>query len=164
MRGVNKVILVGTLGKDPEMRYTAGGAAVCNLSLATNHKWKNKQTNEWQEETEWHRIVLFGNSAENAGKFLTKGSQAYIEGRIQTRKWQDNQGQDRWTTEVVGHDIQFLGGGRQSQQPNNQGQPSQQGQSQQQQQPQQQQSQPQHSGNPTGAPPSNEDWEDDIPF
>ncbi len=109
-RGVNKVILVGYLGNDPEVRYGTSGMAFATISLATNHSIKNKQTGEWQETTEWHRVVLFDRLAEITGEYLRKGSQAYIEGRLQTRKWQDQQGQDRWTTEVVANDMQMLGG------------------------------------------------------
>ena len=97
-RGVNKAIIVGTLGQDPEMRYTANGSAVANISVATNETWKDKSTGEAQERTEWHRIVMFGKLAEIAQQYLKKGSQAYFEGRIQTRKWQDNSGNDRYST------------------------------------------------------------------
>ena len=110
-RGVNKVILVGNLGRDPEVRYTANGAAVANLALATTEQWRDKQSGEKQERTEWHRIVLFGRLGEIAGEYLKKGSQVYIEGKLQTRKWQDQSGQDRYTTEIVALDMQMLGGG-----------------------------------------------------
>ena len=100
-RGVNKVILIGNLGGDPEVRYTPNGSAVCNLSLATSESWKDRQTGQPVERTEWHRIVVFGKLAEIAGQFLRKGSKVYIEGKLQTRKWQDQQGQDRYTTEIV---------------------------------------------------------------
>lgn len=109
-RGVNKVILVGNLGKDPEMRYTADSKAVANLTIATSEQWKDKNTGQQQEKTEWHRVVAFGRLAEIMGEYLKKGSQVYIEGKIQTRKWQDQQGQDRYTTEVVANDMQMLGG------------------------------------------------------
>jgi len=109
-RGVNKVILVGNLGKDPETRYTAGGSAVTNVSLATTDAWKDKQSGEQQERTEWHRLVFWGRLAEIAAEYLRKGSQIYVEGRIQTRKWQDKDGQDRWSTEVVCNEMQMLGG------------------------------------------------------
>ena len=109
-RGVNKVILVGNLGKDPETRYTAGGSAVTNVSLATTDAWKDKQSGEQQERTEWHRLVFWGRLAEIAAEYLRKGSQIYVEGRIQTRKWQDKDGQDRWSTEIVGNEMQMLGG------------------------------------------------------
>ena len=109
-RGVNKAIIVGTLGQDPEMRYTANGSAVANISVATNETWKDKATGEAQERTEWHRIVMFGKLAEIASQYLKKGSQAYFEGRIQTRKWQDNSGNDRYSTEIVANEMQMLGG------------------------------------------------------
>jgi single-strand DNA-binding protein len=110
-RGVNKVILVGHLGGDPEIRYMPSGGAVANLSLATTESWKDKNTGEKQEKTEWHKIILFGRLAEIAGEYLKKGAQIYIEGRLQTRKWQDKSGQDRYTTEIVGNELQMLGGG-----------------------------------------------------
>ena len=115
-RGVNKAILVGNLGADPETRYTAGGSAVTNVSLATTDSWKDKQSGEQQEKTEWHKVVFFGRLAEIAAEYLRKGSQIYVEGRIQTRKWQGKDGQDRWTTEIVGNEMQMLGsrGGGQS--------------------------------------------------
>ncbi len=109
-RGVNKVILVGNLGKDPEVRYMPNGNAVANITLATSESWKDKQTGEPQEKTEWHRIVLFRRLGEIAGEYLKKGSQVYIEGRLQTRKWQDNSGNDRYTTEIVADNMQMLGG------------------------------------------------------
>ena len=108
-RGVNKVILVGNLGKDPEVRYSPGGQAVANVTIATSESWKDKNTGEKQERTEWHRIVFFGRLAEIAGEYLKKGSQIYIEGRLQTRKWQDKEGKDRYTTEIVANDMQMLG-------------------------------------------------------
>ncbi len=110
-RGVNKVILVGNLGQDPDTRYTASGAAVVNLNLATTESWRNKQTGDMEERTEWHRVVMFGRLAEIAGEYLRKGSQVYIEGKLQTRKWQDNNGNDRYTTEIVANEMQMLGGG-----------------------------------------------------
>ncbi|HEY5700711.1 MAG TPA: single-stranded DNA-binding protein [Gammaproteobacteria bacterium] len=109
-RGINKAILVGNLGADPETRYTAGGAAVTNIRLATTDSWKDRESGEQQERTEWHRIVFFGRLAEIAAEYLRKGSQVYVEGRIQTRKWQGQDGQDRWTTEIVGSEMQMLGG------------------------------------------------------
>jgi single-strand DNA-binding protein len=108
-RGVNKVILVGNLGKDPEIKYTASGAAIANLTIATSDSWNDKQTGEKVEKTEWHRVVAFQRLAEIMGEYLKKGSQVYIEGKLQTRKWQDQSGQDRWTTEVVANDMQMLG-------------------------------------------------------
>lgn len=109
-RGVNKCILVGNLGKDPELRYTADSKAVANITIATSEQWKNKQTGENESKTEWHRVVAFGRLAEIMGEHLKKGSQVYIEGKIQTRKWRDQQDQDRYTTEVVANDMQMLGG------------------------------------------------------
>ncbi|OCG59042.1 single-stranded DNA-binding protein [Gilliamella sp. Nev3-1] len=112
-RGINKVILVGNLGQDPEVRYMPNGNAVTNFSVATSETWKDKQTNETRDRTEWHRIVVFGKLAEIAGEYLKKGSQVYLEGQLQTRKWQDKSEQDRYTTEVVinpiGGTLQMLG-------------------------------------------------------
>ena len=115
-RGVNKVILVGNLGQDPEVRYMPNGGAVANITLATSESWRDKQTGENKEITEWHRVVLFGKLAEVAGEYLRKGSQVYIEGQLRTRKWQDQGGQERYTTEVVvnvGDTMQMLGGRQQ---------------------------------------------------
>lgn len=109
-RGVNKVILIGNLGNDPDIRYTASGAAVANISLATAESWRDKDSGEQQERTEWHRIVFFGRLAEIVGEYLRKGSQVYVEGRLQTRKWQDKEGHDRYTTEIVANEMQMLGG------------------------------------------------------
>jgi single-strand DNA-binding protein len=112
-RGVNKVILVGNLGQDPEIRYMPNGGAVANMTLATSESWRDKQTGENREVTEWHRVVLFGKLAEVAGEYLRKGSQVYIEGQLRTRKWQDQSGQDKYATEVVvnvGGTLQMLGG------------------------------------------------------
>ncbi len=112
-RGINKVILVGNLGNDPEMRYTPDGRAIANLSIATSESWQDKNTGQMQEKTEWHRVVIFGRLAEVAGQYLKKGSQVYIEGKLQTRKWQDQNGQDRYTTEIVvdiNGSMQMLGG------------------------------------------------------
>ena len=109
-RGVNKAILIGNLGADPEIRYTQGGTAVANLRIATSERWKDKQSGEQQERTEWHRVVLFGRLGEIAGEYLKKGSQIYLEGRIQTRKWQSQDGQDHYTTEIVANEMQMLGG------------------------------------------------------
>src|SRR5699024_4663452 len=159
-----KVILIGNLGADPEARYTAGGTAVTNIRLATSDSWRDKQTGEMQERTEWHRVVFFARLAEIAGEYLRKGSKAYVEGRLQTRKWQGQDGQDRYTTEIVGNEMQMLdsrgGGGsapfggapqqqpqQQYQQPQQQAQPP---------QPQQSQSMPE-SG-------FDDDLDDDIPF
>lgn len=116
-RGVNKAIILGNLGQDPEVRYTASGSAVANISVATSQQWKDKESGEQHESTEWHRIVFFGRLAEVVGEYLKKGSQVYVEGRIQTRKWQDQGGNDRWTTEIIASDMQMLGGGGQRQEP-----------------------------------------------
>ena len=109
-RGINKVILVGNLGKDPETRYMPSGSAVTNLTLATSESWKDKQSGEQQERTEWHKIAMFGRLAEIAAEYLRKGSQVYIEGKLRTRKWQDKEGKDRYTTEIVADEMQMLGG------------------------------------------------------
>ncbi len=166
-RGINKVILVGNLGQDPDTRYTASGSAVVNLNLATTESWRNKQTGEMEERTEWHRVVMFGRLAEIAGEYLRKGSQVYIEGKLQTRKWQDNNGNDRYTTEIVANEMQMLGGGAGG------GRPSQDGGGRAQQQPVPARGgQPDApgaiSGPPAGNPPAagnvQDDFDDDIPF
>ncbi|OTA15065.1 ssDNA-binding protein [Xenorhabdus vietnamensis] len=169
-RGVNKVILVGNLGQDPEVRYMPNGGAVANITLATSESWRDKQTGEMREKTEWHRVVIFGKLAEVAGEYLRKGSQVYIEGSLQTRKWQDQSGQDRYSTEIVvnvGGTMQMLGGRGGAA---NQDAPAQGGWG----QPQQpQQASQQFSGGAPSrpaqspAPQSNEppmDFDDDIPF
>lgn len=107
MASLNKVMLIGNLGKDPEVRYTAGGTAVASFSIATTEKFKGK-TGEWEEKTEWHNITLWARLAEIAGEYLSKGKTVYIEGRLQTRKWQDKEGKDRYTTEIVGEKMQML--------------------------------------------------------
>ncbi|OLQ88895.1 single-stranded DNA-binding protein [Vibrio ponticus] len=174
-RGVNKVILVGNLGQDPEVRYMPSGGAVANITVATSETWRDKATGEQREKTEWHRVALFGKLAEVAGEYLRKGSQVYIEGQLQTRKWQNQQGQDQYTTEIVvqGYNgvMQMLGGrqggqgapmGGQQQQQQGWGQPQQPA-MQQQQAPQQRapqqppQQQPQYNEPPM-------DFDDDIPF
>ena len=109
MAGVNKVIIVGNLGNDPEVRYTPSGSAVATISIATSEQWKDKQTGEQREKTEWHRVVMFNRLGEIAGEYLRKGSQVYIEGKLQTRKWQDQSGNDRYTTEIVANTMQMLG-------------------------------------------------------
>jgi single-strand DNA-binding protein len=109
-RGINKVILIGNLGKDPETRYTASGSAVTNIRIATNESWKDKQTGEQQERTEWHAVVFFARLAEIAAEYLRKGSTVYVEGSLRTRKWQDKDGQDRYSTEIVANEMQMLGG------------------------------------------------------
>jgi single-strand DNA-binding protein len=112
-RGVNKVILVGNLGKDPEVRYMPSGGAVANVTLATTDSWKDKQSGEQQERTEWHNIVFYNRLAEIVGEYLKKGAQIYVEGSLRTRKWQDkNTGTDRYTTEIIANDMQMLGGKR----------------------------------------------------
>lgn len=107
-RGVNKVIIVGNLGQDPETKYSASGAAITNISVATSEVWKDKQTGQAQEKTEWHRIVLFNRLAEVAGEYLRKGSKVYVEGKLKTRKWKDQSGQDRYTTEIIAEELQML--------------------------------------------------------
>lgn len=150
MKGINKVILIGNLGQDPEIRYTSGGMAIATLSLATSESWRDKQTGEQKERTEWHRVVLVGKLAEVAGQYLKKGSQVYVEGKLQTRKWQDQSGQDRYTTEVQVDSftgvLQMLGG-----------------------KPQKAQSQPpaRPAATPSAGQQSNEppfDYDDDLPF
>ncbi|MHB1567186.1 MAG: single-stranded DNA-binding protein [Acidiferrobacter sp.] len=153
-RGINKVILVGNLGKDPEIRYAPNGGAVANLSVATAESWKDKVSGERQERTEWHRVVFFGKLAEIANEYLKKGAQIYIEGRLQTRKWQDKEGKDRYTTEIVGSELQMLGGrgagSSSAEAPSEASYDT-------------QASAPRHeAGAP--APKGGEDFEDDIPF
>jgi single-strand DNA-binding protein len=109
-RGINKVILVGNLGQDPDTKAMPSGMTVCNIRLATSESWKDKQSGEMKEQTEWHSVAMFGRLAEIAGEYLRKGSQVYIEGRLRTRKWQDKQGNDRYTTEIVANEMQMLGG------------------------------------------------------
>lgn len=161
-RGVNKVILVGNLGQDPEVKYLPSGGAVANITIATSESWKDKNTNEPKEKTEWHRVVLFGKLAEISGEYLRKGSQVYIEGQLQTRKWRDQSGQDRYTTEVVVQGfngvMQMLGGSQSgSGRANNQPQQNQQQQPQGQYQQRATQQAPQYN-----EPPA--DYDDMIPF
>ena len=152
MRGVNRVIIIGTLGRDPETRYTADGKAITNLNVATSESWKDQQGNK-QEKTEWHRVVIFGKLAEIAQQFLTKGSQVYLEGKLQTRKWQDqSSGQDRYATEVVldfNGVMQMLGGGNGGNK--QQGQPA-------------QQRPNQHQPSMQAQRPVNDFDDDDVPF
>jgi single-strand DNA-binding protein len=148
-RGVNKVILIGNLGQDPEVRYMPNGGAVCNISVATSETWKDKNTGESQEKTEWHRVVMFRKLAEIAGEYLKKGSKVYLEGRLQTRKWQDQQGQDRYMTEIVADEMQMLDGRGGSAE----FAPS-----------QSRSSAPQSQQRPQAAPPADNGFEDDIPF
>ncbi len=147
-RGVNKVILIGNLGQDPEVRYMPNGNAVANITLATSESWKDKNTGETQEKTEWHRVVFFRRLAEVVGEYLKKGSKVYVEGRLQTRKWQDNNGQDRYTTEIVADQMQMLDsrGGSAAFEGNRPAQ--------------QQQSTPAASS----PPPQDDGFDDDIPF
>ncbi|HKK15335.1 MAG TPA: single-stranded DNA-binding protein [Gammaproteobacteria bacterium] len=150
-RGINKAILIGNLGNDPDIRYTASGAAVANISLATAETWRDKETGEQQERTEWHRVVFFGRLAEIVGEYLKKGSQIYVEGRLQTRKWQDKEGVDRYTTEIVANEMQMLGGrggGGQNKPGNNydQSPPA------------------EDEGGSRPAKKPNDDFDDDIPF
>jgi single-strand DNA-binding protein len=154
-RGVNKVILVGNLGADPESRYTPSGTAVANLRLATTKQWKDRNSGEQQERTEWHRVVMFNRLAEIAGEYLKKGSQVYIEGELRTNKWQDQSGNDRYTTEVVANDMQMLsgrggggGGGADFGGGGGGGQRSGQG----------------GGGGDRQGPPPSDDFDDDIPF
>ncbi len=110
MSGVNKVIILGRLGKDPEIRYTGEGTAVCNFSLATSEQWKDKSTGEKKEKTEWHRVVVFGKVAELCNQYLSKGRQAYVEGRLETRSWDNKEGVKQYTTEIKASSVQFIGG------------------------------------------------------
>ena len=156
-RGINKVILVGNLGKDPEVRYMPSGGAVANITVATSESWKDKKTGEQQDKTEWHRVVMFNRLGEIAGEYLKKGSKIYIEGKLQTRKWQNKDGQDQYTTEIVASEMQMLdsrggGGGADFG-----GAPSM-GSS----KPQQQQQQPQQQQPAAAA--GFDDFDDDIPF
>lgn len=155
-RGVNKVILVGNLGKEPEIRYQPSGGAVANLTIATSEQWRDKSTGENKEITEWHRVVIFGKLAEVAGEYLRKGSQVYIEGQLRTRKWQAQDGTEKYTTEIVvnvGGTLQMLGGKQEGGQGNR---------------PQQtQQQRPQQQAGQSTPPANNEppmDFDDDIPF
>src|SRR6266536_98498 len=109
MASVNKVILVGNLGRDPETRYSTSGAAICNITVATSRQWKDKASGEKREETEWHRVVFYDRLAEIAGEYLKKGRPVYVEGRLKTRKWQDKEGVDRYTTEIIAEEMQLLG-------------------------------------------------------
>lgn len=145
-RGINKVIIVGNLGQDPETRYMPSGSAVTNFTVATNESWKDKQTGEQKDRTEWHRIAMFGRLAEVAAEYLRKGSQVYIEGKLRTRKWQDRDGKDRYTTEIIADEMQMLGGRGGGSAPMS--------------------SDSEPANVPTGAPPPPpaDDFDDDIPF
>ena len=155
MKGINKVILIGNLGQDPEIRYTSGGMAIATLSLATSESWRDKQTGEQKERTEWHRVVLVGKLAEVAGQYLKKGSQVYVEGKLQTRKWRDQSGQERYTTEVLVDSftgvLQMLGG--KPQQGSSQKAPS---------QPPARPAATTSAGQQSNEPPF--DYDDDLPF
>lgn len=147
-RGINKVILIGNLGQDPETRYMPSGGAVTNLRVATNESWKDKQTGEQKDRTEWHSVAMFNRLAEIAAEYLRKGSQVYIEGKLRTRKWQDRDGNDRYTTEIIADEMQMLGGrggggGGSSYGDSGPGKPS---------------------GGGQQSPPPADDFDDDIPF
>jgi len=151
-RGVNKVILIGNLGQDPEVKYMPNGNAVSNITVATSESWKDKNTGEQVDKTEWHRVVFFRRLAEIVGEYLKKGSKVYIEGKLQTRKWQDKDGKDHWTTEIIASEMQMLdsrGGGSSD---FNQSAPS------------QSQSAPQSAPSQAAPAPANNDFDDDIPF
>lgn len=154
-RGVNKVILIGNLGKDPEVRYSPNGGAIANITLATSESWKDKNTGETVDKTEWHRVVFFRRLAEIAGEYLKKGSKVYIDGKLQTRKWQDKDGQDRWTTEIVANEMQML---------DSKGGSSDFNQSSQSEDPMQSAPQSSSAPNQAQAAPVNNDFDDDIPF
>lgn len=143
-RGVNKVILIGHLGKDPDVRHTEHGTAIASVSLATSESWTDKASGEKQERTEWHRLVFFNRVAEIAGEYLRKGAKVYIEGRLQTRKWQAQDGQDRYTTEIVVNDMQMLGGGEGGERAPR--------------------APAARAPQPVSAPQAEEDFDDDIPF
>lgn len=151
-RGVNKVILIGNLGQDPEVKYMPNGNAVANITVATSESWKDKNTGENIDKTEWHRVVFFRRLAEIAGEYLKKGSKVYIEGKLQTRKWQDKNGKDNWTTEIIANEMQMLDsrGGGSSDFNQSQGAPS--------------QSAPQSEQSQAAPAPANNDFDDDIPF
>ena len=142
MKGINKAMIIGTVGRDLEVRHTSGGTAVVNMSVATSESWRDKQTGEKKDNTEWHNVTMFGKLAEIAGQYLTKGSKVYIEGRLQTRKWQDKEGNDRYTTEIVASDMQMLGGRESRGEGKAWGS--------------------EHAGSKGGAPA--DDFEDDVPF
>lgn len=147
-RGINKVILVGNLGNDPDVRYTQDGRAIANISLATTDSWKDKNTGETVDKTEWHRVVFFNRLGEIVAEYLKKGSQVYVEGRLQTRKWQDKEGNDRYTTEIVANEMQMLGS-RSSGGGNYEGSGS---------------DQPSATGPASQPAPANDSFDDDIPF
>ncbi len=141
-RGINKVIIVGNLGQDPDTRYMPSGGAVTNFTVATNESWKDKQTGEQKDRTEWHKVAMFGRLAEISAEYLRKGSQVYIEGKLRTRKWQDRDGNDRYTTEIIADEMQMLGGRGGGSAPMGGGDP----------------------GPGSKPPPPADDFDDDIPF
>ncbi len=151
-RGLNKVMIIGNLGAEPEIRFTAGGSPIANFSIATSETWRDKQSGEQQEKTEWHRVVIFGKLAEIVQQYVHKGSKIYIEGRLQTNKWQDKSGQDRYTTEIIANEMQMLdsrgGGSSASFEPAQQASP---------------QAAPAKPA-PTSSAPQIDDFDDDIPF
>lgn len=151
-RGVNKVILIGNLGQDPEVKYMPNGNAVTNITVATSESWKDKNTGEQVDKTEWHRVVFFRRLAEIVGEYLKKGSKVYIEGKLQTRKWQDKNGKDNWTTEIIASEMQMLDsrGGGSSDFNQSQGAPT--------------QSEPQSASSQAAPAPMSNDFDDDIPF
>lgn len=157
-RGVNKVIIVGNLGGDPETNYLPSGGSVTNINVATSEKWKDKNTGQDQERTEWHRIVFFNRLAEIAAQYLTKGSKVYVEGHLRTRKWQDKDGNDRYTTEIVARDMQMLDGVSKNGVPQDHRQPGFQA------QPPAQSHAPQSQGQPQNQVGGFSDFDDDIPF
>ena len=167
-RGINKVILIGNLGNDPEVKYMPNGNAVANVSVATTESWKDKTSGEKVEKTEWHRVVLFGRLGEIAGEYLKKGSKVYIEGRLQTRKWQGQDGQDRYTTEIVANDMQMMdskgGGGGAPGAGDSSGYNQQGAQSQAPSSNQQQSQAPSSNQQQSQAPAFSNEFDDDIPF
>ena len=173
-RGVNKVIIIGNLGSDPEVKYTANNNAVANITVATSESWTDKNTNEKKTETEWHRVVFYGRLAEIAGEYLRKGSKVYLEGKLKTRKWTDQQGVERYTTEIIANEMQMLESKQMDASQSQQSQPAMQQpqqRSQQGYQPQQQSRQAPTQGNHSQMPqqhnqhqPQYQDFQDDIPF
>lgn len=166
MASVNKVIIVGNLGRDPEVRYSPDGAAICNVSIATTSNWKDKNTGERREDTEWHRVVFYNRLAEIAGEYLKKGRSVYVEGRLKTRKWQDKDtGADRYSTEIVADQMQMLGGRESTGGMDDGGFGGDDGYSSSQRQAPQQRSQPPQQQRPAQKPAANiMDMDDDIPF
>jgi len=147
-RGINKVILIGNLGQDPEVKYMPNGNAVANITLATSESWKDKNTGEQVDKTEWHRVIFFRRLAEIAGEYLHKGSKVYIEGKLQTRKWQDKNGKDCWTTEIIANSMQMLDSRNTNSAPAHNGDAG----------------APKQSDSQSAPAPANADFDDDIPF